>query len=148
MAVVPNSDLNKYVIDWPFTLSNGAVSYIAATDPKVYKNKVRALLSTGTFERVWYYTYGADLTELLFEPTLVALEDAKAAVSHAFITWMPEVTLLDLRAEFDNNSGALTIVINYKIPSGYEDSVSVTTTSLTAAGESKDEYSDILGRNK
>jgi len=125
-----------YVIDLPFDLStNKKVKVIADTNPKVWKNKILSLLSTGTNERVWYHNYGANLGDLLFEPSSVAVEDARAALTEVFASWLPELMLEDISAGYDESLGSVSIEILYRLPSGAMESVKLSNASLTAAGE-------------
>lgn len=126
-----------YVIDLPFSLTQkGKISIIPDNDPKFYKTKVLTLLSTGINERVWYYNYGANLTSLLFETSGSAIEDARTAITEMFTVWAPELTLIDIGVEFDGATSHLTFSIIYKLPDGEQDSVKISTSSLTRAGES------------
>jgi phage baseplate assembly protein W len=125
-----------YIIDLPFSLSqNGKIATIPDSDPKFYKTKVLTLLSTGINERIWYYNYGANLTSLLFETSGSAIADARTAITEMFAVWAPELTLVDLGAEFDGSTSHLTFSIIYELPDGEQDSVKISTSSLTRAGE-------------
>jgi phage baseplate assembly protein W len=125
-----------YVIDLPFSLSKkGKIATIPDNDSKVWKNKVLTLLSTGINERIWYYNYGANLTSLLFETSGSAIADARTAITEMFTVWAPELTLVDIGAELDGATAQLTFSIIYKLPDGEQDSVKITTSSLTRAGE-------------
>jgi phage baseplate assembly protein W len=127
---------NTSVIDLPFTLSvKGKVSSVADNSSKAWKNKVLTLLSTGIGERIWYYNYGANLNDLLFETSSEALSLAKAAISEMFAVWAPELLLEDLVAAYDETMASITFSIIYRLPNGETDSVKIITSSLTAAGE-------------
>jgi phage baseplate assembly protein W len=127
---------NTSVIDLPFTLSvKGKVSSVADNSSKAWKNKVLTLLSTGIGERIWYYNYGANLNDLLFETSSEALSLAKAAISEMFAVWAPELLLEDLAAAYDETMASMTFSIIYRLPNGETDSVKIITSSLTAAGE-------------
>ena len=52
-----------------------------------------------------------------------------------FVGWHPELSLVDTIPVYDRDSGRLNLTIIYKIPSGETDSVTISTASLTAAGE-------------
>jgi phage baseplate assembly protein W len=137
--------IKKYIISLPFNLTQyGKVSVIEDNDPKIYRDKIKTLFSTGTNERIWYHNYGANLSDLLFEPYSVAVEDARYAVNQVFASWLPEVTLLDLSASFEEQTGAVVLDLTYKIPSGDVDTVKVSTESLTRSGGTPDEYTERL----
>lgn len=127
---------NTSVIDLPFTLSvKGKVSSVANNSSKAWKNKVLTLLSTGIGERIWYYNYGANLNELLFETSSEAVGLAKAAINEMFAVWAPELLLEDLVVGYDETMASITFSIIYRLPNGDTDSVKIITSSLTAAGE-------------
>jgi len=137
--------IKKYVISLPFNLTQyGKADVIEDNDPQVYRDKIRTLLSTGTNERIWYHNYGANLSDLLFEPYSVAVEDARYAINQVFASWVPEVTLLDVAASFDERTGAVMLDLTYKIPSGDVDTVKVSTESLTISGGTPDRYTELL----
>jgi phage baseplate assembly protein W len=127
---------NSYVIDIPFNLSTkGKVNSIIDTAPKVWRNKLLALLSTGINERIWYYVYGANLNSLIFETSDQVVEDARAAISQLFVTWLPDLNLSEVDAEIDPDNAAVIFTIIYSLPSGELDSVKISTSSLNNAGE-------------
>jgi len=138
MAVVSNRVLPTitYSISLPFNLStNGKVNIVADSDPKAWRDRVLTLLSTGINERVWYYNYGAHLDGLIYETAADAFELGKQAINEMFVGWLPELSLIDILPVYDSDSGTLSLTIIYKIPSGETDSVTISTASLTAAGE-------------
>jgi phage baseplate assembly protein W len=127
---------NSYVIDLPFDLSTkGRVNSIVDNSPKVWRNKLLALLSTGINERVWYYIYGANLNSLIFETSSQVVEDARTAISQLFISWLPDLELSEVSVDIDSDNAAVTFTIIYSLPSGDTDSVKISTSSLNNAGE-------------
>jgi phage baseplate assembly protein W len=127
---------STYLIDLPFNLSrNGKVGIIPDSDHKAWKNKVVSLLSVGTNERIWYHYFGTNIENLLFESSSAAVIEARAAIEEIFVKWAPELSLKDVAISKDDASGSITLTIIYQIPSGQQDSVKITTASLTAAGE-------------
>lgn len=127
---------NSYVIDLPFDLSTkNRVNSIVDNSPKVWRNKLLALLSTGINERVWYYIYGANLNSLIFETSSQVVEDARAAISQLFVSWLPDLKLSEVAVDIDPDNAAVTFTIIYSLPSGDTDSVKISTSSLNNAGE-------------
>jgi phage baseplate assembly protein W len=135
MASVISKQLVTTTIDLPFSFSNGRVASILDTDLKVWKNRIISLLSTATNERVWYYDYGANLNNLLFETSEVAVQDAKYAIEQMFGSWLPSLSLIDIVVGYDSTTGTLSITITYKLPSGDVDSVKINTESLSPSGD-------------
>jgi hypothetical protein len=127
---------NGYVIDYPFSFtSQGKVGVVKDTDPKVIRNKVLSLVSIGTLERVWYSDYGINLNSILFENSNLAVEEAVRGVTELFVSWLPELTLEDIKVDSDETNGYLVLSVIYTLPSGKQDSVRISTSSLSAAGE-------------
>jgi phage baseplate assembly protein W len=127
---------NSYVIDLPFDLSTkGRVNSIVDTSPKIWRNKLLALLSTGINERVWYYIYGANLNSLIFETSAQVVEDARTAIDQLFVSWLPDLELSEVSVDIDSDNATVTFTIIYSLPSGELDSVKISTSSLNNAGE-------------
>jgi phage baseplate assembly protein W len=127
---------NSYVIDLPFDLSTkGRVNSIVDTSPKIWRNKLLALLSTGINERVWYYIYGANLNSLIFETSAQVVEDARTAIDQLFVSWLPDLELSEVSVDIDSDNATVTFTIIYLLPSGDSDSVKISTSSLNNAGE-------------
>ena len=76
-----------------------------------------------------------NLNNLLFESSSAAMEDARTAISEMFITWLPELTLLEVVTGRDDLMGSLTVSIVYSLPDNTTESINITTASLNAAGE-------------
>lgn len=138
MAIVSNRVVPTitYSISLPFNIStNGRINIVADSDPKAWKDRVLSLLSTGINERIWYYNYGAHLDGLVYETASDAFEMGRQAVREMFVAWLPELILDDVIPVYDSSSATLNLTIAYKLPTGETDSVTISTASLTAAGE-------------
>ena len=138
MAIVSNRAVptQTYSITLPFNLStNGRVDITPDTSPKAWKDRVLTLLSTGINERIWYYNYGASLDGLLYESAADATELGRQAIKEMFVSWLFQLTLIEVNPVFDADTATLALTIIYKLPNGEIDSVTISTASLTAAGE-------------
>lgn len=136
MATVNNFDPKSYQIDIPFSFSSaGSVSFLADTDPQVWKNKVISAMLTNLNERLFYDNYGAGLLDLAFDSSSDAINDGVASITEIFVSWLPELTLTEVVPSYDSGLGQVAFTIIYSLPSGNTDSVKITTASLTAAGE-------------
>jgi hypothetical protein len=138
MATIPSSILatSTYSVSLPFNISaNGKIGIVADSSPKAWRDRVLTLLSTGINERVWYYNYGASLDGLLYETAGSATELGRRAITEMFASWIPQLSLLDVVSGYDSGTATLELTIIYKLPNGETDSVTISTASLTAAGE-------------
>jgi phage baseplate assembly protein W len=143
MAIIFNSvssnsviPAETYSIALPFNISsNSKITTVLDSSPKAWRDRVLSLLSTGINERIWYYNYGANLDGLLYESAANAVEIGRQAVKEMFIAWLPSLTLYQVVPGYDSDTGTLELSIIYKLPSGDTDSVTISTASLTAAGE-------------
>lgn len=125
-----------YSISLPFNISaNGKIGIVSDASPKAWRDRVLTLLSTGINERIWYYNYGASLDGLLYETAGSATEMGRQAVKEMFATWIPQLSLMDVVPGYDSGTATLELTIIYKLPTGETDSVTISTASLTAAGE-------------
>jgi phage baseplate assembly protein W len=143
MAIIFNSvssnsviPIETYSVALPFNISsNNKITTVLDSSPKAWRDRVLSLLSTGINERIWYYNYGANLDGLLYESAANAVEIGRQAVKEMFIAWLPSLTLYQVVPGYDSDTGTLELSIIYKLPSGDTDSVTISTASLTAAGE-------------
>jgi phage baseplate assembly protein W len=138
MAIVSNKAVptTTYSVSLPFNISaNGKVNITADTSAKAWRDRVLTLLSTGINERVWYYNYGASLDGLIYESAADATEMGRQAIKEMFVAWLPQLSLVEVNPVFDSGTATLSLTIIYKLPNGELDSVTISTASLTAAGE-------------
>lgn len=138
MAIVSNRavPVQTYSISLPFNLStNGKVDITSDASPKAWKDRVLTLLSTGINERIWYYNYGASLDGLLYESAMDATEMGRQTIKEMFVAWLPQLTLVEVNPVYDSGTATLSLTIIYKLPNREPDSVTISTASLTAAGE-------------
>lgn len=136
MALSSSKSEEYETIDLPFSFSlSGGVSMIDSSSPKAWRNKVITVMSTQDYERVWYMHYGASLVSMLFRPELLAAIDIQTAVDEAFVRWLPELSLESVEPEYDQSTGTMTVKILYRLPTGNEDSVKISTSDISPSGE-------------
>lgn len=136
MAVNTATTFEAFVITLPFSFTQtGSVRRTSHTDGAVWKARVKTILTTNDYERIWYKYYGAALQNILFSPEDLSNLNVRSAVNEAFVRWLPDLSLEDMTAIYDGDNGYLEFNITYSLPTGEQDSVKITTAELTAAGE-------------
>ena len=95
-----------------------------------------SLVATENGERVMRPFMGASLNSLtIFESQSVVESVASDAIRDAFVKWLPEITLDEVTAKVDDQTGSVYINIVFTPPTGEKDSVKIVSGSLNANGE-------------
>lgn len=130
------SQVAPQLIDLPFSFSpTGAVSTVKAYSDKAWRNRIKTVLMTNRGSRVWYDRYGAALPNVLtFENIDYIAGTAKAAISEAFVRWLPEIELSDVLYNYDWNTSTLKLSVVYVLPDGTEDSIALNYNSVNTSG--------------
>jgi phage baseplate assembly protein W len=137
-SVLMAINLTNYSIDLPFKFTSGKTVKLArVSDPAFWRNKVLSTVQTTNGERIWYPIFGASLAStVLFENNNVATDVAYAAVSEAFVRWLPDLKFISLDSSYDSNSGTLSLTIKYILPNGDDDYVKISLGTTSPSGES------------
>ena len=96
----------------------GNDGFFAQTYSDMHRARINLsfLLQTMKGERPMMPTYGSDLHELLFEPNMELHADDlfEDAVIEAAMTWMPEVSIMEVSVERDNINNPHHAIIHIK----------------------------------
>jgi phage baseplate assembly protein W len=115
-----------------FTESGGVDTTV--NDSKMWSDRVLSAIFTRPSERVMRYSYGSEVSGLVFEPESVAIKEAEITISEAFGQWLPDLKLLSVTAAIETGEladNALVVSIEYVLPSGEK-----TTTAVKVKGGS------------
>lgn len=121
-------------ISLPFRFYSGGVAY-TTSKPEVWKDRVFIAITTGLNERVMLPTYGTELKRAVFESYQDAAEASKKTIGMAFSTWLPTLTLDEIRVEPDQGDGTLNITVNYTLPNAQKDVLIFKTNTFNRYGE-------------
>jgi phage baseplate assembly protein W len=103
-------------IGYPYTIDpNGAVISTVSTT-KLYLDRVLTLLSTNLGQRPMSPTYGVDWASAMFENDGDARIAINQAVRVAIATWIPEVTVNNIKIDSNNFDGKLLVMLELGLP--------------------------------
>lgn len=122
-------------ISLPFSFdSDGGITF--SEDPKkIWQDRVVITVMTSLGERVMRPTFGSNASQATFENMEAAIAIVKDAISVAFGTWLPQLTLVNVIGKVDESENTLFIEIVYRFGQGVTDSVSVAAAVINRAGE-------------
>lgn len=129
--------VTSQVIDLPFNFSSsGRVAAVDDQSLSAWKNRIFTYIATERGTRIWYDRFGASISNaLLFENFDTASALLKESISEAFIRWIPEVTLNDVLYNYDYSTGTLSFTVQYTLPTGSEDSLTISQSTITSSGD-------------
>ena len=124
---------------FPFSIdSSGNVSH-TGNDSIIWEDRVRCVLLTNISERVMRPDFGSRLGDLVYENDFGQTKIAEKAAAAAFTKWLPDLKLNSVIAVADTVNGGLVVQVDYTLPTGQTNSVSVTQTTATL-----NRYGDIV----
>lgn len=108
--------MQEVALSLPFTLSPYGNITVAIDQPKIWADRVRAVLGTTLRERLMRPTFGSLLTSAFMETNTVATATILGEVSRAFSSFLPGLTLNAVDTSVDEYTGEVTATINYSLP--------------------------------
>lgn len=122
-------------ITLPFSFdASGGVSY-AVDEQKIWQDRVAIVVMTKLRERVMRPTFGSSVPNVVFENLSTGFTLAKQSIESTFTTWLPQLKLVSVTGEVDDNANALIIQITFKYREEDETTVRLKTAILNRAGE-------------
>lgn len=117
-------------ISFPFTLDPFGKTTSTTDQRKIYQDRVLTLLSTAVGERPMRPTYGTNIAAAMFE-NQGRVEDAiNEAIRTAISTWIPELTVSNIKVIGFLDGGAVNVELNVTLPDFQEDQIRVVSTTL------------------
>lgn len=104
-------------------------------EKKIWRDRVILVLSTRFYERLMRPDFGSDINRTIFENEASAKETASRTITIAFNTWLSALKLNKISADFDINTGFMSIEVFYLLPSGRPDSAIVNTAVFSRSGD-------------
>jgi phage baseplate assembly protein W len=110
------SSLTEIAISLPFTI--GATGLIVSTSDqsKIWQDRVRSAIATSLGERVMRYGFGSTLYREVFDNETSVAEKVSGIVFDTFTNHVRILELEDVSTSFDETTGAMTIIIAYRLP--------------------------------
>ena len=113
-------------ISYPFSIDERGKIAVAPTARKVWVDRVRAVLSTQVGDRVMRPDFGLDSLSSIFNEGSPAEQSIQAQISDAFTRFLPQLSLVRVRADEDPVSGVTEVDVVFTNPDNSE-----TTTNLS-----------------
>ena len=100
-----------------------------------WKNQILLTLMTRFGERVMRPSFGSSIGEAIFEPMESVGEVAVRAINNAFSVWLPTLTLNEVSPELDEDENSVMVTVNYTLPSGKSDTITLNTAIFNRTGD-------------
>ena len=111
----------------PFRFNEFGQLDTSSNESKFWKDQVLLTIMTRFGERVMRPDFGSDVSNSLFENLNVASEVAVNGINIAFNTWLPQLRLIEVSPEFNEETSEVEVTIIYAIPSGESDTITLNT---------------------
>jgi len=124
----------------PFSV-DASGSILSSNDQRaIWQSRVTAAVMTGVGERVFRNGYGGTIRSALFQAPQDAANTAAASVREVFAKHLDALVLNNVSVSMDQQSGVLTITIDYTLPNKEKALTSLKTGTLTRSGDVIQEY--------
>lgn len=97
---------------------------------KIWQDRVRSVVGTFLGERVMRPNFGADVVDAVHETSEEASIIVENQIRQAFNTYLPTLTLTEVKTKYDENTGIMDVEIVYSLPEATVEDVSSTTIGL------------------
>ena len=124
----------------PFSIDESGSVLSSNNQNEIWQSRVIAGVMTELGERVFRPKYGGSINSSLFENSDTANTAIRQSVQITFSSFFKTLTLQEITTSMDSQLGTISVTIYYKLPSGEEDQVSLTTGLLTRSGDVIQEY--------
>lgn len=119
----------------PFRFNEFGQVDTSSNESKFWKDQVLLTIMTRFGERVMRPDFGSDVSSSLFESLSVASEVAVSSVNIAFNTWLPQLRVVEVSPEFNEETSQVEVTIVYVIPSGESDTITLNTAIFNRSGD-------------
>lgn len=116
-------------------------SILSSSDQRlIWRSRVNSAVLTEVGERVFRPEYGGRFQETLFENPNDAVNLASSSVREVFVKYLQALVLSNVSATMDQQTGILSITIEYTLPNMEKDQLSLKTGVLNRTGEIIQEF--------
>lgn len=119
----------------PFRFNEFGQLDTSSNESKFWKDQVLLTIMTRFGERVMRPDFGSDVSSSLFESLNVASEVAVSSINIAFNTWLPQLRVIEVSPEFNEETSQVEVTIVYVIPSGESDTITLNTAIFNRSGD-------------
>jgi len=124
----------------PFSI-DASGSILSSNDQRaIWQSRVSSAVLTEIGERIFRPEYGGTIKDALFQSVDDAANMAAASVRSVFGLYLKALVLNDVRASLDQQSGTLSLTIDYTLPNQDKAQTTLKTGSLNRSGDVIQEY--------
>ena len=124
----------------PFSIDDSG-SILSSNDPRaIWQSRVTSAVMTEVGERVFRPEYGGKIKDSLFQNPQDATNIVASSVRETFNKYLQALTLNDVNASIDQQTGILSITIDYTLPSKEKTQISLRTGISNRSGDIIQEY--------
>lgn len=128
--------MSESAISLPFGFDSSGMVAHTSNSAKIWQDRVALVVMTRLGERVMRPGFGSDVPSVAFENMDTAITLCRQAITAAFSTHLPDLTLNDIVFKVDPIDFYLVADIKYRYsPTSPTDTVKLKTAILTRAGE-------------
>ena len=130
-----NKPIKEKAIALPFAVDYYGNINVAATQEKVWADRVRAVIGTMLEERIMRAEFGTEIPKLVWDTSDITVEFIQKEITNAFATYLPLLEVQTVETVFDENENIITANIAYSLPNNEEviESIGIATISPTGA---------------
>lgn len=112
--------ISELAISLPFSISPYGTIAVTSDQNKIWADRVLSVLGTGINERIMFPQFGSKLYSGFFNGSQAGTDSAteiiKTAISEAFITFLPLLTLTAVNTSFNTDEATLSVEVVYQLP--------------------------------
>ena len=112
--------VSEIAISLPFTISSYGTVAATSDQNKIWQDRVLSVLGTGLDERIMFPQFGSKLYTGLFNGSTAGVDSAtetiRNAIAEAFTTFLPLLSLTEVRTSFDTDEASLSVEVIYQLP--------------------------------
>lgn len=130
-----NKPIKERAIALPFAVDYYGNINTAATQEKVWADRVRAVVGTMLEERLMRPEFGTEIPKLVWDTSDITIEFIQKEINNAFATYLPLLEVQTVETVFNENENIITANIAYSLPNNEEviESIGIATISPTGA---------------
>ncbi len=130
-----NKPIRETAIALPFSVDYYGNINLAATQEKVWADRVRVVIGTMLEERVMRPDLGTEIPKLVWDNSDITVELIEKEVNNAFASFLPLLSVQGVETVFDEDKNTITANIAYSLPNNEEvvETIGIATISPTGA---------------
>jgi phage baseplate assembly protein W len=112
--------LSEVALAIPFTITPTGGIEVSDTQQKIWSDRVLSVLGTAIGERIHRHFFGSEVHQSVFHTQDDADRAVRSAVTAAFDSQLPRLTLTKIETSYDSSEGVLNSTVFYRLPNDQE----------------------------